>query len=522
MRKVFFADDEPLIAKGMPSVVDWQQFGLAVTGTAMDGAEAFAKLQEEPVDLLITDIMMPEMNGLDLIRKVKTIHPRTKFIVMSGYEEFQYVKEGITLGIENYILKPINIDELESTIKHIIRDWEREEFSLFRTDEDWKILRNNILQRWSSGEIEGQELRDRAALLGIPMFHAYYQVATLKIVYESDPSSRLHKLDVLAEQCERMAKMRLPKGSEIVSFSDGDENIVVIFALTSSDHQDVSYLVIEDMISWLTQATGYPVWGVSGGAQEDGQSVAKSYGSVKQWFHEHLLQSADQVNLHKLAESVETVPAAAKQEVDIHAFVQILAGDQLERIQPFIETALSAELEDTPTQPSRHPYFNSAIQLMLAAKDREKSQDYAEIFAPLAHIHTLAGLKKHVIRIIEGTIERTANASLQTYSPHVGALLDHVHAHYREELSLKTWGHKVELHPNYLGQLFQTEVGTSFSDYLNQFRIEKATHLLLYTDRKTADIAQDVGYWDTSYFYRQFKKYAGVSPTELRSMYAKK
>ncbi|NEW09109.1 response regulator transcription factor [Paenibacillus sp. SYP-B3998] len=522
MRKVFFADDEPLIAKGMPSVVDWQQLGLTVAGIAMDGTEALAKLKDEPVDLLITDIMMPGLSGLDLIRKVKTMHPRTKFIVMSGYEEFKYVKEGITLGIENYILKPINIDELESTIKHILRDWEREEFTLFRSAEDWKVLRNNILQRWLSGEIEGQELKNRAALLGIPMFHAYYQVASLKIVYESELSSRLHRLDVLAEQCEKMAKEQLSVSSEVVCFPDGDDNLVVIFAMPDPDNEEACYLALERMVNWLSEVTGFPIWGVFDGSKEDYLSAANSYTTIKHWFQEHLLPSGDQTVFLKLSEKGEIERAAGKQPVGMEAFAQLLMEGQEERIHAYVEAALSIQQEDKELPPLRSLFFNVAIQLMLAAKDREKSKDYTEIFAPLSLLHTLSGLKNYVITTIDRTLERIHSDPQKAYSPHVAELLEYVHGHYQEELSLKTWGHKVELHPNYLGQLFHVEVGTSFSDYLNQYRIEKATHLLLYTDRKTAEIAQDVGYWDTSYFYRQFKKYAGVSPTELRSMYAKK
>lgn len=95
------------------------------------------------------------------------MHPRTKFIVLSGYEEFEYVKIGITLGIQNYILKPINIEELEATIKHIRGDWEREELKRFRSEEDWKVLRSNILQRWVNGEIKSSELKQE------PSFSAF-------------------------------------------------------------------------------------------------------------------------------------------------------------------------------------------------------------------------------------------------------------------------------------------------------------------------------------------------------------
>lgn len=132
----------------------------------------------------------------------------------------------------------------------------------------------------------------------------------------------------------------------------------------------------------------------------------------------------------------------------------------------------------------------------------------------------MPSLIRHVTATVSKSMERQETVRGE-YSPHVAFLVEQVHRHYADELSLKTLSQKVGLHPNYLGQLFQQELGHSFSDFVNQYRIEKATQLLMHTDRKTTEIALSVGYLDTSYFYRQFKKYAGVSPTELRHMYTK-
>lgn len=104
MRNVLLVDDEPLIVEGMQSIIDWNANHMQIADTARNGVEALAKLDGLSVDLVITDIMMPQMTGLELIREVKVRSPLTKFIILSGYEEFNYVREGITLGVENYLL----------------------------------------------------------------------------------------------------------------------------------------------------------------------------------------------------------------------------------------------------------------------------------------------------------------------------------------------------------------------------------------------------------------------------------
>lgn len=163
MRNVLLVDDEPLIVEGMQSIIDWNANHMQIADTARNGVEALAKLDGLSVDLVITDIMMPQMTGLELIREIKVRSPLTKFIILSGYEEFNYVREGITLGVENYLLKPVNIDELEATIKHMQHDWECEEIRQIQMDQSWRILRNNILQRWANETIDAKEFRERAA-----------------------------------------------------------------------------------------------------------------------------------------------------------------------------------------------------------------------------------------------------------------------------------------------------------------------------------------------------------------------
>ncbi|MGG3503986.1 response regulator transcription factor [Paenibacillus lautus] len=514
MRKVFFVDDEPLIAQGLATIVDWQNYDLHVTGSANDGLQALERLREEPVDLLITDIMMPRMNGLELIKKVKEMHPRTKFIVLSGYEEFEYVKVGITLGIQNYILKPINIEELEATIKHIRGDWEREELKRFRSEEDWKILRSNILQRWVNGEIKSSELKQRAELLGIPLNYVSYQVYVLRLISDERPVSQLYRLTSLADEYCRAFSEELGGDHEVICFPDADDDIVVM-SVAMNERRDAAREGMRNAMAKLRELTGLRMWCSEGNAGlNDFKDIQESYRKAKGHFNACLI-AGDDMTLYSSPAEPETVQASSP-SARPDTFAKLLIEGDVPSLQAYIESVLG-DGSGEQTVP-RGTCLNAAVQLMIAAKDMEKNPDYSEIFTPMHRINTLQGLRNHVWRIVERSLARLQEAD-QGYSLHVSFLVEQVQHHYPEELSLKTLSQRLQMHPNYLGQLFQQEVGASFSDYLNQYRIEKATQLLLHTDQKTADIAFSVGYTDSSYFYRQFKKYTGVSPTEMRSMY---
>ncbi|WP_025705035.1 response regulator, partial [Paenibacillus graminis] len=169
MYKVFIVDDEPFIIEGLYDIVDWAGMGMEIVGRAENGQEALEALSSLRADILITDISMPLMNGLDLIRAVRKLQPGMKVIILSGYDEFGYLKEGMTLGIENYLLKPINLEEFRATLNNTV-----EKLHMSRVEDELNaqsisILRDNIMHRWLREQIGANEFRERSELLGIQL-----------------------------------------------------------------------------------------------------------------------------------------------------------------------------------------------------------------------------------------------------------------------------------------------------------------------------------------------------------------
>ncbi|WP_048747000.1 response regulator, partial [Paenibacillus sp. P22] len=156
MYRVMLVDDEPFIVEGLQDAIDWSAFDLEIAAVAGSGKAALEQLKRQPVDLLVTDITMPGMSGLELIREARGILPGLKAIILSGYNEFDYLKEGMTLGIENYLLKPVNFKELRATLAATAAklDAEEEPPELALSEEELGILKDRILYRWMRGEID--------------------------------------------------------------------------------------------------------------------------------------------------------------------------------------------------------------------------------------------------------------------------------------------------------------------------------------------------------------------------------
>lgn len=180
MYKVLLVDDEPFIIDGLKQIIDWEEYGMEICGTAANGLEASHRLETNPADILITDIRMPKMNGLELIRHLKSRNSATRFIILSGYDDFEYLKESIQLGIENYLLKPVNQEELLATLVTTIRKIESDTNRTLNLPKDIDIIRENILFRWVANLIMPAELLERSSLLGIDLENTQYCVCVLR------------------------------------------------------------------------------------------------------------------------------------------------------------------------------------------------------------------------------------------------------------------------------------------------------------------------------------------------------
>ena len=180
MYRALVADDEPMILDGIDSLISWEEFGIEIAAKVENGREALSILLEQPIDILITDIRMPVMTGLELLRELRKNGKHTKTIVLSGYDDFHYVKEANLYGIENYLLKPVEEKELEETLLHLIERLESEQRQQRQMQESYRLLRDNILCRWLEGTISREEWEARAEFLELPGSGEAYQICVLK------------------------------------------------------------------------------------------------------------------------------------------------------------------------------------------------------------------------------------------------------------------------------------------------------------------------------------------------------
>ncbi|MEK8128283.1 response regulator transcription factor [Paenibacillus filicis] len=504
MFKVFLADDEPFIIEGLYDIIDWAEAGLELVGHASNGQRALDALKHMPVDILLTDISMPVMNGLDLIRGARSVHPGLLAIVLSGFDDFDYLKEGMGLGIENYLLKPVNIQELKATLKAAVEKLNSVQETLSLQAYSQQILKDNTLHRWLTNQIAPLEFSERAELLGLSLDSPYMAVSVIRTEEAAEV------MDVIAAKAESRDGM--------TAFYDLDGDIVLLAGLDDADRGR------QELTAWLRELqAGLPNRSLRiaiGSVEELGEQAGQSYTTAKKaqeyfWIYPEL----SMIDARELA-ARQGNPQADFSLIDWPAYAKlIVAKDQAklcEQIQCDFKR-LQALPGITP-QDFQDIAFEMVIHFKLelkAIRHTEETAVYNQALQQVRAAVTLEELEKEILEIAETTVGFLIS---DVRSPIVQQVLKYIHQSYAEELSLKMLGAHYSIHPVYLGQLFTKETNESFTEYINRYRIEKAKELLKTTQAKVHTIAKDVGYWEVGYFYKQFKKYVGISPTDYRGL----
>lgn len=511
-------DDEPMILEGMKDLIQWDELGLEVGAVATNGAEALEKLAETACSILVTDIRMPEMDGLELLRRIRTEKPDMRAIVLSGHDDFPYVKEAARLGIENYLLKPVNEEELVSTLLLTTERLDRDARERLQSRQDSSLIRENLLLRWVTGTIDMNELALRREVLGLPETEnrftvAILQGATAMAARDADPFQ--HAL------MEAFRTTRPACGMHVFRNLQGD--LVLLFREADGHRATPLPVRLEACIRALQASTGLRVTALVGRTLEGIEQVPASYRDALQLKDYVGMGSSGPVVSHgEMQENLDRINS------DIHIdYVQlrklVLAMDAggLARFSDRLFQKLAEDANPCPPRirtltmhiglyiMSTASIVRSTVQLLCDEMDR--------LFAEVWDNRTLEDLNRWIKRVAETTVTLMKKGE-KGYSATINQVLQHIETNYQKDLSLKVIAHSLNMNATYLGQLFKNETGQMFSAYVNEVRVEKAKELLVSTKLNAAEIGMRVGYASSNHFFIVFRKVTGSSPSEYRRL----
>ncbi len=529
MLKVLLVDDEPFIVQGLSVLIDWQKEGYEIIATAANGKEALEYLKENKVDLIIADIKMPVMSGLELLETIRKEQiSDAYFVILSGYSDFAFAQQAIRHKCMDYVLKPVEKEELTAILRKAARMSENTKID----EQNQKILERAYLARNVLALLFGKYDRLNLEYVKNHM-HLSEGIRYIDIEFY-DLAKEEEQEDGELRQLQRrlyQACLDYLKEDEVhcifdVSQDEKSYDIGFLYCDYMSAREECSEAeYLNNFRKSLERVLQQPVRMLAGKKVSDISAVAKSYSAacvlrslqafrVKReiYFYEDEVQ-VNQGGIVLCKQGLDALIAAIEQnnKVQIRTSVEKLyeemkqmgvAGDTINlniNYLLFQLIHLAAEQDDCVNQEEILHYisessFEEGIMRGSNVHLARFSCEYAEY---------LAQLRKNVSRGVLAEIEKE------------------VRDNYAQNLTLKELSQKYFVNSAYLGQLFRKKYGQSFKDYLNNYRIEQAAVKLLRTDDKIYQIAQEVGYKDLDYFINRFIAAKGCTPAKFRKQIGK-
>ena len=516
---MFLVEDEIVTREGIRDNVDWNAAGFEFCGEASDGEMALQLIQETKPDVLITDIKMPFMDGLQLSRLVREHMPWMKVIILSGHDEFNYAQSAVKLGVTEYLLKPISSQELHTVMLRVAKDLDQayqENQKLKEMQhklEDSLILsREKFLLDLVMGVYSSTEAIEQSQQLGINIIAQYYMVALVRIEL-CDPSQPFdyHQYrfveEIVSEFAGNNLDVMLTKKDfeELVLFIKGDQREQMI-----AESEFLLGLIVEE----IEKQTDCNIKIISGSLQD---RLANVHLSFLDAFLKNKVVDTNIDQSHKM-EAAELVP------IDHEIIEKYLQYGDLQEydaffdqvIRPVGDIALQSDLM------KQYLFMDLILKVnqfkrSVLGQDEDTSANLSDLELLLEEVDSIEQIKTLTKMILQDAVERRSSQVNQGRGEMFEQITAYLEKNFENpDLSQSLVAGEFNLTPNYFSTLFHQEVGVTFRDFLTNLRIDRAKVLLCTTNIKISEIAFYCGYKDAHYFSYIFKKKVGQTPSQFR------
>ncbi|WP_424769218.1 response regulator transcription factor [Paenibacillus sp. sgz302251] len=519
--KVLIVDDEMFIRDGLRTLIDWSEAGFDEVRDAKNAAEAMELISQSPPDMVLTDIFMPGISGLDFAKRIRSLYPNIRFVILTGYEKFEYAKEAIEIGVAKYLVKPIFPDELKETVEEL-----RDEMLLEHRNQNWNEMAQMRLNEYkpiitekfwsdvlSGGLATSSTIHDRAEMADIQLKYSAFCCLAVETCH-------------LENVFERYGERELP----LVRFAI--RNIIEELHLNTIvyvyDHSDTVMLCI------LSEATNIEVWrrsvemikatlkiDVNVGVGRSCENISSVWTSS--------LEALDSVKYLAMLEQTgviryEDIPVWKKDRVEYPYEEEKMLLEILRYRDQISEQAIAPFMQKIMIQnPSPQIIQLTCVQLLGAVYRLvdeygiHSIPTFNQSVSKLDELSSYSQIQKLFFELFMEIIGRRSNHHASFVNQLVDGAKQIIQARFHDpELSVASIAQILCISPNYLSRIFHQQIGKTCVEFITECRLEEAKKLLLLTNYKNYEIAEKVGYANAHYFSSMFKKNIGQAPSEFR------
>ena len=542
MLKIFLAEDEVVVRETIKRMIPWEELGFELVGEAADGEMALPLLIRQQPDLLITDIKMPFMDGLTLARLAKKEIPGLKVVILSGYDDFNYAKQAIGIGVEDYLLKPITKNALIERLSEIRSRYEHEKtqkeyYEKFQREMQAyeKNSSRDFFEALVGGSMDMMEVYKRAEKLGLDIVAEAYNVLIFTMNCDEDFSGQRDEYSSWEAESLELLENFFAGHSSAMLFRSNIFSYGVLLKGQRETIEENTRECVDEIRKILSRQDGRKEWFLAVGQSVERLSqIQKSYHTASRAFSqrylydENILYYDEMETMEHPGGQAETEDNAYLQKVDVNALNPAI-------LQKFLSNGLQEETENfvkdyfyaIGQEPMESLVFRNYVILNVRFSvisfikglgcdtNEMESADTEEVLAESGKNmeSAIAYAKKMISQAIEIRDQNSGNKNRSILKTAV----DFIDSHYMdEEISLNTVANVANVSSNHFSALFSQNMGQTFIEYLTSLRMNKAKELLRCTGMRSSEIAGEIGYKDAHYFSYLFKKTQGMTPSDYR------
>lgn len=542
MLKIFLAEDEVVVRETIKRMIPWEELGFELVGEAADGEMALPLLIRQQPDLLITDIKMPFMDGLTLARLAKKEIPGLKVVILSGYDDFNYAKQAIGIGVEDYLLKPITKNALIERLSEIRSRYEHEKtqkeyYEKFQREMQAyeKNSSRDFFEALVDGSMDMMEVYKRAEKLGLDIVAEAYNVLIFTMNCDEDFSGQRDEYSSWEAESLELLENFFAGHSSGMLFRSNIFSYGVLLKGQRETIEENTRACVDEIRKILSRQDGRREWFLAVGQSVERLSqIQKSYHTASRAFSqrylydENILYYDEMETMEHPGGQAETEDNAYLQKVDVNALNPAI-------LQKFLSNGLQEETENfvkdyfyaIGQEPMESLVFRNYVILNVRFSvisfikglgcdtNEMESADTEEVLAESGKNmeSAIAYAKKMISQAIEIRDQNSGNKNRSILKTAV----DFIDSHYMEEdISLNTVANVANVSSNHFSALFSQNMGQTFIEYLTTLRMNKAKELLRCTGMRSSEIAGEIGYKDAHYFSYLFKKTQGMTPSDYR------
>lgn len=515
MYKIIVVEDDQIIRRGICQTIPWEEHGFVIAGEASDGENGLELIEKVQPHVVISDINMPFLNGLEMVKQLKDKAPDTRFIFLTGYEEFTYAQQALQLKAFDYLLKPVDSSHLLQKVKEAVDEWEKIAEKEKKISNSMPILEQKFFQKLMQNGDDRLDIEKGLADLGIHVEGKLYSILLVNFLYHSEEHSlaiREKLLDVSLNffQEEKFHVLHVDSNefAILLSFEDDDRK--------KGDYAREIYdcLKVQETVTITVGRTYANLF-------EIGQSFLEARMAMDM---RHIMGTGELFSIEDTVfPDVKSVDSFQKLEDRLMSHIKHNVPEKvletLDEITESFKASKNISLEDLKVLTLKYTTM-LFFEIEKWNKESLKSFNSSQVFKEIMEMHSLTDMTLIIKRLIQQWSKLIYQKTEKENKSHVDLAIQYMKENYADtDLTLEKLAKFIHVSAPYLSNLFKIEKGFNFGDYLVELRMKEAMKLLREENLKNYEISERVGYSNPQYFSVCFKKFTSYTPAEYKKKF---